>query len=145
MATTAVKDVMTPGPTAISSDAMVVEAARRMLSEDVGSLPVVDGETLVGMVTDRDLAIRVLAEGRSADEPIDQFMTRDAIACRLGDELRDAERLMRERRTSRVMVCDEDGKVRGVISLADIAGVADDEEIGETVQQVKSDQPEAHP
>ena len=62
MATTAVKDVMTPGPTAIASDAMVVEAARRMLSEDVGSLPVVEGETLVGMVTDRDLVLHVIAK-----------------------------------------------------------------------------------
>ena len=62
MPTTAVKDVMTPGPIAIASDAMVVEAARRMLSEDVGSLPVVEGETLVGMVTDRDLVLQVIAK-----------------------------------------------------------------------------------
>ena len=62
MATTAVKDVMTEGPTAIASDAMVVEAARRMLADDVGSLPVVDGETLVGMVTDRDLVLHVIAK-----------------------------------------------------------------------------------
>jgi CBS domain-containing protein len=115
-----------------------------MKEESVGFVPICDDEGKpIGVVTDRDLAIRVLAEGRSADDPIDQFITRDAIACRIGDDLRDAERLMRERRTSRVMVCDDEGKVRGVISLADIAGVADDEEIGETVQQVKSDQPSA--
>ena len=123
----------------------VRDCARLMKEESLGFVPICDDEGKpIGVVTDRDLAIRVLAEGRSADDPIDQFITRDAIACRIGDDLRDAERLMRERRTSRVMVCDDEGKVRGVISLADIAGVADDEELGETVQQVKSDQPEAH-
>jgi signal-transduction protein with cAMP-binding, CBS, and nucleotidyltransferase domain len=123
----------------------VRDCARLMKEESLGFVPICDDAgTPFGVVTDRDLAIRVLAEGRSADDPIERFMTHDTIACRLGDDLRDAERLMRERRTSRVMVCDEDGKVRGVISLADIAGVAEDEEIGETVQQVKSDQPAAH-
>jgi CBS domain-containing protein len=125
----------------------VRDCARLMKEESLGFVPICDEQGLpLGVVTDRDLAIRVLAEGRSADEPIGQFMTRDAISCRIGDDLRDAERLMRERRTSRVMVCDDHGKVKGVISLADIAGVAEDEEIGETVQQVKSDgdQPAAH-
>ena len=62
MPSTTVKDVMTPGPTAVASDAMVIEAARRMLSEDVGSLPVVEGDALVGMVTDRDLVLNVVAK-----------------------------------------------------------------------------------
>src|SRR4030095_12809138 len=62
MPSTTVKDVMTSGPTSIASDAMVVEAARRMLSADVGSLPVVDGDALVGMITDRDVVLQVVAK-----------------------------------------------------------------------------------
>ena len=62
MPNTTVNDVMTPKPTAVASDAMVVEAARRMLSDDVGSLPVVEGEPLVGMITDRDVVLSVVAK-----------------------------------------------------------------------------------
>ena len=79
----------------------------------------------IGTVTDRDLTIRVLADGRSFDEKVSAFTSRDVIACRLGDDIKDAERLMREHRMSRVVVCDDDGKVKGVISLADIADVGD--------------------
>src|SRR5687768_10603929 len=60
---TTVKDVMTSGPTSIASDEPVVEAARRMQSEDVGSLPVVAAEELVGMITDRDIVLQVVAKG----------------------------------------------------------------------------------
>ena len=92
MSTTTVKDVMTTGPTSIANDAMVVEAARRMLAEDVGSLPVVDGDSLVGMITDRDVVLqvsrristrtrcrveRVLRNARSPpqpDEPLDDAL-----------------------------------------------------------------------
>jgi CBS domain-containing protein len=122
----------------------VQSCARMMRDESIGFVPICNaaGEP-IGAITDRDLAIRVLAEGRTPDEHVDQFMTRDVVACRLGDDVRDAERLMRERRKSRVMVCDDHGRLVGVVSLADIADVESDREIGETLQQVKSDQPPA--
>jgi CBS domain-containing protein len=122
----------------------VRDCARLMKQENIGFVPICNeaGEP-VGALTDRDLAIRVLAEGRSADEKVAAFATDRVIACRVGDDVRDAERLMREHRMSRVMVCDEEGRVQGVISLADVADAASDEELGETVQQVKSDQPPA--
>lgn len=120
--------------------------ARMMKEENIGFVPVCNatGEP-IGAVTDRDLAVRVLAEGRSADERLDAFMTRDVAACKLGDDIRDVERLMRERRISRVMVCDEGGKLKGVVSFADLADAEEDEELGETLQQVKSDRPPAAP
>ena len=62
MASTTVKDIMTSQPTSVRSDEMVVDAARRMLSDDVGSLPVVDGNRVVGMITDRDLVLQVVAK-----------------------------------------------------------------------------------
>lgn len=122
----------------------VRDVARLMKEESIGFMPVCDDDGKpVGAVTDRDLAIRVLAEGRSGDERVESFSTRDVVSCRTGDDLRDAERLMRDRRTSRVMVCDDDGRVRGVISLADIADATSEDAAGETLQQVKSDQPTA--
>jgi CBS domain-containing protein len=122
----------------------VREVARLMKEESIGFVPICDeAGKPVGAVTDRDLAIRVLAEGRPADERIEAFATRDVVACKLDDDVRDAERLMRERRTSRVMVCDGDGKLRGVISLADIAEASSEDAAGKTLQEVKSDQPPA--
>lgn len=119
-------------------------AARLMKEESIGFVPVCNDEgEPVGAVTDRDLAIRVLAEGRSADERLEACMTRDVAACKLGDDLGDVERLMREKRISRVMVCDDAGKLRGVVSFADLAEAQDDAELGETLEQVKSDPPSA--
>jgi CBS domain-containing protein len=122
----------------------VQSCARLMKEENIGFVPICNeaGEPIAA-VTDRDLAIRVLAEGRSADEAIDRFATRNVVACRIGDDAREAERLMRDHRMSRVMVCDEEGRLQGVISLADVADATSDEETGETLQQVKSDQPPA--
>ncbi|ABC83065.1 CBS domain-containing protein [Anaeromyxobacter dehalogenans] len=123
----------------------VRDCAALMRDEEIGFVPVCnDAGEPVGAITDRDLAIRVLAEGRSADEQVSSCMTREVVACRLGDDLRDAEQLMRQRQLSRVMVCDDDGRLRGVISLADIAEVESERSIGDTVQAVKSDQPSIH-
>lgn len=123
----------------------VRDCARLMKEEDIGFVPVLNarGEP-VGAVTDRDLAIRVLAEGRSADERVDAFMTRDVVSCRPEDDVADVEKLMREHRLSRVMVCDDKKKLVGVVSLMDVAHASSDEEVGETLQQVKSGEPTAH-
>jgi CBS domain-containing protein len=123
----------------------VIECAKMMRDESIGFVPICDEKfEPIGAVTDRDLAIRVLADGRSPDEPISTFMTRDVVSCRIDDDVSDVEKLMREHRKSRVMVCDDDGKLRGVVSLHDLAEMETEESIGETVQQVKSDQPTAH-
>jgi CBS domain-containing protein len=118
------------------------DCARLMKEEDIGFVPVCDDAGKpIGVVTDRDLAIRVLADGRSPDEKVGAFMTRDVVSCRLGDDVDRAVELMRAERKSRVMVCDDQGKLRGVISLQDVAEMESEEEAGETLQQVKSDQP----
>ena len=115
-----------------------------MRDESIGFVPICDETGApIGAVTDRDLTIRVLAEGRSHDEPLRGVMNADVVACKIGDTIEDATRLMRERQVSRVMVCDPDGKLRGVISLRDLAEAASDEQTGETLQDVKSDQPPA--
>lgn len=120
------------------------DAAKLMRDESIGFVPVCDDKGApIGAVTDRDLAIRVLAEGRSADERIDGFITRGTVSCRLGDDVKDAERLMREQRKSRVMVCDDHGRLAGVISLTDVAEVESGSATGAILQEVKSDQPPA--
>lgn len=123
----------------------VTECSKLMKAESIGFVPICNeaGEP-IGAVTDRDLVIRVLAEGRSPSEQVQAFMTHDVVACRVGDDLRKAEQLMRDGRKSRVMVCDDQGKLKGVIALADIADAESERSVGETLQQVKSDQPAAH-
>lgn len=139
-----VEEVMSPA-TGCRQGESVRTCAAMMRDQGIGFAPVCDAAGKpVGAVTDRDLAIRVLADGLSGDEPVDRHMTRDVVACRLGDDLRDAERLMRDRQKSRIMVCDEAGKLQGVISLADVARVESDDSIGDTLQEVKSDQPAMH-
>lgn len=120
------------------------DAAKTMKEENVGFLPVCDpDEKPIGALTDRDITIRAVAEGRSLDDDVTTVMTRDVIGCRVGDDLKDVEQKMRDHQTSRVMVCDEGGKLRGVVSLQDIAESESEHETGQTLQQVKSDQPPA--
>jgi CBS domain-containing protein len=127
-----------------TEDQTVRDASKLMRDESIGFVPVCDEKGApIGAVTDRDLAIRVLAEGRSSDDRVEGFMTRDVVTCRLGDDVKDAERLMREHRKSRVMVCDDQGRLAGVISLADIAEVESGPAAGATLHEVKSDQPPA--
>lgn len=140
-----VEDLMSEAKCCREGDT-VRQCATLMRDDEIGFVPICnEAGAPVGAITDRDLTIRVLAEGLSADEPLDRFITRDVVACRLGDDVDEAEQLMRSHQKSRIMVCDELGRLRGVISLADIAGVESDESLGETLQSVKSDeQPTAH-
>ena len=117
------------------------DAARLRKDENVGFVPICnEKEEPIGALTDRDIAIRVVAEGRSADDKVETVMTHDVVGCRVGEDLKDVQRLMRDHQTSRVMVCDESGKLKGVMSLQDIAQSDTEHEAGETLQQVKSDQ-----
>lgn len=117
----------------------VRDCAVIMKAENIGFVPICDESGApVGTLTDRDIAIRVVAEGKSADTKVDQVMTKDVVSCRLGDDLSTAERLMRERRKSRIMVCDSQGKLVGVISLSDIAEVEPEQIAAQTLREVAS-------
>jgi CBS domain-containing protein len=142
-----VEELMSEAKCCSPSDA-VIECARLMRDEGIGFVPICDdGGKPIGAITDRDLTIRVLADGRSPDDQVSSFMTKDVISCRTSDETDEVARLMRDHRKSRVMVCDDQGKLVGVVSLQDVAESESEEEAGETLQQVKSggpDQPTAH-
>jgi CBS domain-containing protein len=93
-----------------------------MKDHNIGFLPVVDvDKRVVGVITDRDLAVRVLAEGLQRETPIGQVMTRDVRVCHPDDNLQEAEWKMSTTRKSRLVVTDDDGHCLGVISLSDIA------------------------
>jgi CBS domain-containing protein len=116
------RDVMKRKVFVCREDDTVAQCARVMRDEGIGFIPVVDDQGLVsGVVTDRDLAVRVLADELPLELPVEVVMTRDVRICRAKDPLRTAERKMAEVKRSRLVVVDDARRCVGVISLSDIA------------------------
>jgi len=132
-----VRDIMTPNPVGVYHDQTIAEAARVMRDTGVGAVLVVNGESLGGMVTDRDLVIRGLAEGAGADSPVGPLCSAKLVGVDAGADITDAERLMRDNAVRRLPVID-DGQIVGIITLADIAVFADSESPLATVSRAPS-------
>ena len=115
-----VRDVMTPGPIGVDYDQSVGEAARAMRDWGVGAILVVSNESLYGLVTDRDLVVRAVAEGRGADEPVGPLSSGNLIGVDADADVHEAMRLMRQHGVRRLPVL-EDGQVAGIVSLGDLA------------------------
>ena len=137
-----VKQIMTPDPACCTPDTTVKKAAALMRDNDCGSIPVVENTSskrLVGTVTDRDLAIRGLAEGKSPDILVREVMTPDPISCVPEDEVEDLRQVMIEQQVRRVPVVDTDGRLVGIVAQADVAredGAASDREVGRIVEAI---------
>ena len=115
-----VRDVMTPGPIGVDYFQSIGEAARAMRDWGVGAVLVISNESLHGLVTDRDLAIRAVAEARAADEPVGPLSSGNLIGVNADADASEAARLMREHAVRRLPVL-EDGQVTGIVSLGDLA------------------------
>jgi CBS domain-containing protein len=117
----------------------VRDAAQCMRDENIGFLPVCgENREILGTVTDRDIAIRVVAEGLSGGEPIDKIMSRDVVSCLSGDDVERAQQLMAEHKKSRIMCVDDRNRLVGVISLSDIAQHQSGARLSETLRDVSS-------
>ncbi len=115
------QEIMKQDLECISPRDTVEEAAQRMRDENIGFLPVCDdSKKVLGTLTDRDVAVRVVAARKPASTTVEDVMTREVIACKPKDDIRDAEQAMAEHRKSRIVCCDDDGVLVGVISLSDI-------------------------
>ncbi len=119
------REVMTANPVCCLPTDTVSMAARVMRREDVGPVPVVNDEQskqLIGIVTDRDLAVRVVAESRDPNHTrVSDVMTTTIFACRPDDDLSSAIKAMEEHQIRRIPVVDEDGRIAGIISEGDVA------------------------
>ena len=116
------EDVMKTVVECVSPEDTVLEAAQRMRDQQVGFLPVCgESKEVLGTVTDRDIAVRLVAEGRPGTTPIAEIMSHEVVACSPYDSIKRAEQLMSEQQKSRIMCTDEGGQLVGVISLSDIA------------------------
>jgi CBS domain-containing protein len=125
-------EVMTKAPVCCLPDSTVEQAAQSMKRENIGPIPVIDGEQtrkLVGIVTDRDLALEIVAEGRNAESThVEAVMTRQVVTCHPEDDLQIALDLMSKHQLRRLPVVDSENRIVGIIAQADVATRVDQPE-----------------
>jgi CBS domain-containing protein len=133
-----IKDVMTPNVEVIHPDQPLQEAAKMMKSLDVGSLPVCDGNRLLGMLTDRDITIRATAEGRDpTTTTVRETMTEKILYCYEDQDVREAAQIMEERQIRRLPILNRDKRLVGIVSLGDLAVDSGQEQIaGEALTEI---------
>ncbi|TMM24053.1 MAG: CBS domain-containing protein [Actinobacteria bacterium] len=132
-----VKDAMTVNPCTIDADQTVAYAARMMRDEDVGLAPVVEGQRLVGTLTDRDIAVRVVAEGKDPQVvKVREVASTDLVTVDPQQDLDEALRLMADHQVRRLPVVENEGRVVGVLAQADIAEEAKPKKVGELVEEI---------
>jgi CBS domain-containing protein len=132
----AIRELMTENPRSVSPDQTIQEAATIMRDEDTGVVPIADGGNLVGVVTDRDIAIRAVAEGKSASTRVTEVASKDLVTIDPDQDLDEALRLMAQHQVRRLPVVEEDGRLVGVVSQADVAREGNDARTGDVVQQI---------
>jgi CBS domain-containing protein len=132
---TTVADVMTPGVESTSSTETLRDAARAMREGDFGSMPVVDDGQLTGILPDRDLVVRAVAEGLDPAARVGDVASRDPVTVEPGEDLDDAMDLMARHRIRRLPVV-VDGRLVGVVSQADVALGAKEAQTGAVVEQI---------
>ena len=134
---TSVQDLMTSNPKTVASESSVVEAAKIMRDENVGIVPLVDGERLVGTITDRDIAIKVVAEGKDPQSTtVREIASTNLVTVDPQQDLDEALRLMARNQVRRLPVVEENGKLVGVVAQKDVADQGEDAKTGEVVQEI---------
>lgn len=134
-----VNKVMTHDVRLLRPDQTISEAAVLMAEIDTGALPVGDNDRLVGMITDRDIVIRGLAQGKSPDTKVADIMTKEVLYCFDTDEVDEAARNMGKAKVRRLPVLNKDKRMVGIVSLGDLAIKNDDSPtIGQTVTRVST-------
>jgi CBS domain-containing protein len=131
-----IRDVMTPNPRTVSLNDTVQRAAQVMKAEDVGAVPVVESGRVLAVVTDRDIVVRVVAEGGASTGPVRDVASTDVVTVSPDMSTKEAEALMSEQQIRRLMVVEGDRLV-GVVSLGDLAVKSGhDQRVGETLEHI---------
>ena len=133
-----VRDAMTENPRSIGASASVVEAARVMREEHIGSLPITDDEQLVGMITDRDITTRVVAEAADPQKTsVEEIYSRELISVEPDKDLEEALQLMASYQVRRLPVV-ENGRLVGIVAQADVALSEDEQKTGQLVEAISA-------
>ena len=137
MGGTKVREVMTDSPRCVTPETPVAEAARLMKSEDVGSLPILDGEKVTGIVTDRDIVLQAVAEGKDpSGMPVRAVASSNLVTVGQDEDLSEALNRMASYQVRRIPVVDENDRLVGIVAQADIAREAKDKDSGQMLQGI---------
>ena len=136
-----VKDVMTKVVEFVRPETTVQEAAGKMKDLNVGPIPVCEGEKVLGILTDRDIVIRAVAEGRDTRTTrVKDVMTRDVVCCAEEDDVKDVARLMKDHQIRRIVVVNGSKGLAGIVSLGDLAvDTHDDKMSGDVLEKVSAE------
>lgn len=133
-----VSEVMTKDIETVRPDQQARDAARFMLQADAGSIPVTDGERLVGMITDRDIAVRGVALGYGPETLVSDLMTSGVVSAHADDAIEEAARKMSEAQVRRLPVIDDQERLVGIVSLGDLARETDEDTAGQALEGVSA-------
>ena len=132
-------EIMTKSVRTATREMSLRDVAAMMRDGDMGAVPVVDDGRLIGIVTDRDIVVRAVAEGKTADTPIGEVMTTELFTVAPDDFVFEAIRLMGDKQVRRIPVVSEDGSLAGIIAMADVAlEMEDEQEIASTLEEISS-------
>jgi CBS domain-containing protein len=131
-----VSEVMTREVATVSPDQTAREAASFMLNADAGSIPVTEGDRLIGMITDRDIAVRGVAKGNGPETPVRDLMSNDIICARMDDDVEDVANRMSQAQVRRLPIIDDQQMLCGIVSLGDLSREADEDCAQEALQGV---------
>ena len=133
-----ISDVMTTEVQTIGPDQTAREAAAFMLSADAGSIPVTEDERLIGMITDRDIAVRGIAKGHGPDTPVRDLMTSGVVSVNLDDDLGAVVSKMSEAQVRRLPVVDGQQRLCGIVSLGDLSRGSEGEQANQALEGVSA-------
>ena len=131
-----ISEVMTRDVQTVRPDQTAQEAASFMLNADAGSIPVTEGDRLIGMITDRDIAVRGVAKGNGPDTPVRELMTNDVVSARLDDDVEEVATMMSNAQVRRLPIIDDQQMLCGIVSLGDLSREADENCAQEALQGV---------
>jgi len=131
-----VSEVMTRDVKTVRPDQTAKEAAKFMLNENAGSMPVSDGDRLIGMITDRDIAVRGVAKGYGPDTPVRELMSNEIICARESDDVEEIAAKMSQAQVRRLPVIDDNEKLCGIVSLGDLSRETDDQSATQALEGV---------
>jgi CBS domain-containing protein len=131
-----VRDVMSKDVQVARPGDTVQDVAARMAAGDFGFMPVADGDTLIGTITDRDLVIRALAQGAATSAPVVEYITRDPHTAFADDDLKTVLDAMGTKQVRRLPVLDKDSRLVGVVSLGDLSTRVKEKYAGEALEDI---------
>lgn len=139
-----VSEVMTAQVATATPRTTIAEVARTMVQIESGAVPVVDDGKVVGLITDRDIVIRVVAEKLGFDTAVAEVMTEGVETCKEDDNVADAAGKMGQKQIRRLIVLNEQGGLAGILSLGDVAVDYGSKAVGKTLEQISENTPAAH-